>query len=786
MKQIFVLGAYGQNNIGDDALLEVFKEQLKDYNLIFNSARPADTEKRFGVKAVPTYLSIPRFARPTAFARSQAIVFGGGSLLKEIEGSTPRKIAYLIRIILLLLAARIFGKKTFMLGVGMGPLHGKIYKKLSLFAANMTDLICVRDTASAKLLQELGVKSKVLVTADPVFLMQPGELKPENAFPFEDAKTPLVIAIPRYSLEKEEKRAFAEACDLMVERYSARILLIPFQVGFSKKFDDVTASEEIKNMMRYGQEARIWTVSEPRVALAAFARANLILSARLHGLIFGAIQNVPLVAINYEVKVGNFMSELGLSRLSLTSQELKEGKLKEVMETAWQMRQNISYQISNRVTKIKRIAASNFEAARKESKAAKSNNIIKSGSILLVSTTIVNAGNYISNLILGRWLGPAGFADFSLMVTLLLVVAFISSTLQMVSAKFTAMYAAEREPAKIFAVRALIGKWAWGLGILLGLILGLGAPLWSSFFSTASPLPFVLLSIGLPIYLGLGVDRGVLQGRIQFGILSLSYQSEMWTRLIGIIVLVALGFAVNGAVGAITLSLAVSWVVSRKARSGLAKGEKLTRKEKLQILSYSGPVCAALIGQVIINNSDILMVKHFFSSEEAGHYAAVALIGRIVFFATWSIVTILFPIVAQAHQKGQPHRHYLWIGLGIVGMISSIIVLATIVIPNQIILLLFGETYLHDAGLLWLYALLTAVYAMANVVINYRLSLGNGAGSFFAVLAGICQVSGIWLLHSNLTQIILVQLVVMSGLLLILLVWNFLVTRRSKSIVALG
>ncbi len=37
--------------------------------------------------------------------------------------------------------------------------------------------------------------------------------------------------------------------------------------------------------------------------------------------------------------------------------------------------------------------------------------------IMLISTTIVNAGNYLYNLILGRWLGPADFSDLSLIVT---------------------------------------------------------------------------------------------------------------------------------------------------------------------------------------------------------------------------------------------------------------------------------------------------------------------------------------------------------------------------------
>ena len=106
----------------------------------------------------------------------------------------------------------------------------------------------------------------------------------------------------------------------------------------------------------------------------------------------------------------------------------------------------------------------------------------------------------------------------------------------------------------------------------------------------------------------------------------------------------------------------------------------------------------------------------------------LALIGRIVFFATWSVVTVLFPIVAQKHKKGEPHRHLLYLSLGLVMAVSGAIFAATLVIPELIVSVLFGQAYMSVAPLLWRYALATAVYALANVVITYRLSIGNEIG----------------------------------------------------------
>ena len=52
------------------------------------------------------------------------------------------------------------------------------------------------------------------------------------------------------------------------------------------------------------------------------------------------------------------------------------------------------------------------------------------------------------------------------------------------------------------------------------------------------------------------------------------------------------------------------------------------------------------VGQVIINNFDIVLVKHFFPAAEAGLYAAVALVGRVVNMFAWSVVSTMFPISA--------------------------------------------------------------------------------------------------------------------------------------------
>ena len=59
--------------------------------------------------------------------------------------------------------------------------------------------------------------------------------------------------------------------------------------------------------------------------------------------------------------------------------------------------------------------------------------------LFMISVLFVNGGNYLYNLILGRFLGPEQFADAAVLVTFLLVLSFLAMTFQLVTAKFSVL-----------------------------------------------------------------------------------------------------------------------------------------------------------------------------------------------------------------------------------------------------------------------------------------------------------------------------------------------------------
>ena len=419
--------------------------------------------------------------------------------------------------------------------------------------------------------------------------------------------------------------------------------------------------------------------------------------------------------------------------------------------------------------------------------------LLRGGGLLFISSTLVNVGNYAFNIVLGRWLGPAAFADASLMVTLLLLFSFAAAALIMVTSKFVATHHAMDSGAASLplsgqgaALQRWLSRLAWKAGLCFAVIFAGLSPLLGDFFHLTSALPLAVLGFGIPIYLAVSVDRGALQGRTRFGRLAASYQAEMWSRLIIAVALLALGLEVNGVVAALLVSLAAAWVVARAPTELAEAGDAahVSADERRAVGRFALAAGGALIGQILINNSDVLMVKHFFAAEDAGQYAALALIGRIVFFATWSVVTTLFPIVAQRHARGERHHHLLANSLGLVGAVSAAIVVAAYAAPDFIVRLLFGAAYLPVAPLVWLYALATAFYALANVIINYRLSAGNKLGSVFAICGGMAQVAALWLYHATLRDVVLIQVVLMACLFGAVLIWDLILYRRERAAIS--
>tara|TARA_R110002050_G_scaffold281956_2_gene429681 strand:+ start:55653 stop:56906 length:1254 start_codon:yes stop_codon:yes gene_type:complete len=384
--------------------------------------------------------------------------------------------------------------------------------------------------------------------------------------------------------------------------------------------------------------------------------------------------------------------------------------------------------------------------------------------LFMLSVLAVNGGNYLYNLILGRILGPAQFADAAVLITFLLVLSFVAMTFQLVTAKFSVVF----ENAMFSNFISKVYKNALWVGIALGVLTMVFSNQLQQVFNTSSSSMFVIFGIGVPLYFIMSVNRGVFQGKKAFKSLSITYQSEMLSRLIITLGLIFL-FDIQSSV-VIAIGILISFVFGLFPLKTEHISFKKTFIDKVQskhIRNFFILTAFYELTQIIINNSDILLVKHYFESYEAGLYASLALIGRIVYFIAWMFVMLLLPTVVQLNKEGKETAPILFKYVGYIAAIAMTIVVGCAVFPETAITLLFGKSYLAMAPLLWKYALATGMFAVSNIFAYYYLSLDKYIPVIISGVFGMLQMGLVVFFHDSLEQVVHMQIIAMALLLCI-------------------
>ena len=375
---------------------------------------------------------------------------------------------------------------------------------------------------------------------------------------------------------------------------------------------------------------------------------------------------------------------------------------------------------------------------------------------LLAGSGLVGVTNLVYNVATARLLGPTGFAHATAVYTLLMLTSAITLSFQVVCAKYVAGCETMEEKAAIFASLHLR---AWMAGIALGLVLFLFNRVIADYLNLPSPVLISLLALGTTFYIPLGVRRGYIQGIHAFTALSVNFMLEGLVRLGGAYLLIRMGMGVEGAVLASVIAVIASYFLARPS-PGLelfqARGSSILFGEGLQAIVFFS-------GQVIINNFDIVLVKHFFASDQAGIYAAVSLVGRLVNMCAWSVVNTMFPVSAATRQSDREARPVLFLSLFLVFLILAVLILGLWAIPSFLWRTLFGAhfelgNYGGLATLLILYAVTTGIYSLSSVMITYEMSRKIANTSWVQLAFSGALALGICVFHQTLSQVIYVQL----------------------------
>ncbi|KAB3533553.1 polysaccharide pyruvyl transferase CsaB [Alkaliphilus serpentinus] len=301
MKKVFLFGYYGFRNAGDEAILKTIIKQIrrKDIQVSALTYNAKETTEKYNIVGISRnhYRQIIK-----AIKDSDAVICGGGSILQDVTSS--RSLLYYLAIVLL---AKKMGKKVMFYGNGFGPINSSLNRRLVKYIIEKVDVITVRDYNSKELLQSLGVKHNITVTADVTFGMDLISEEEINSLlhqeGFEEGKKYVGISVRRWKGQESYKKIIAATADYLDKR-GYNIVFIPMQYP-----EDVEISTEIVNLME--TKGKIITKSySPEEIAGIISRTELMIGMRLHSLIFATIVHVPMVGLEYEEKIHSFLKSI--------------------------------------------------------------------------------------------------------------------------------------------------------------------------------------------------------------------------------------------------------------------------------------------------------------------------------------------------------------------------------------------------------------------------------------------------------------------------------------------
>jgi O-antigen/teichoic acid export membrane protein len=391
--------------------------------------------------------------------------------------------------------------------------------------------------------------------------------------------------------------------------------------------------------------------------------------------------------------------------------------------------------------------------------------VLSSSMIMLVSSGLVGFLNLLYNLGIAHVLGAGSFGQASAVYTVLMLLSSVHLSFQLLCSKFVAR--ADSLPEKIAIYRSLHRRaWLYGLGI--GLAVFFSRSVISNYLNLPTPNYIIMLAVTTVFFIPLGVRRGLMQGLYDFRYLAANFVLEAVVKVGGAFLFMAKGGGVGGVIAAVVTSIVLAYIFSRPHPDLMSDAGS-----RLSVPAAVGEgVQASLffVGQVIINNLDIILVKHFFPATEAGVYAAVALVGRVVYMLSWSVVSSTFPFSAGARSDERDGRAVLGTGLTLVILISGVFTLTVWGAPAHVWHFLLGSGFpLNQGGsyraLLVLYAATTGIYSLGVVLMSYEISRKIGNVSWVQLGFSGAIIAGIYLIHGTLHDVILVQTVLMMALL---------------------
>lgn len=300
-KRVVISGYYGFGNFGDEAILSVLVQKLKQmgFEIVVLSSNPRKTSMDYFVNSI---YSFDFYQVAGLLKQSDILISGGGSLLQDV--TSIKSLVYYLWVIFTALRYR---KKVIIFAQGIGPINNKIAKFITGKILKHCTYVSVRDAKSHALLTSLGVKSELL--CDPIFSLDFKRFRQKGTIGIQLRDFPTMNDNLLYKLARQIVKDFFDK-DIKIFSFQDSI-----DLEVCKKFQKIMSS------LNPNIHTEVVSGLSNEQIINKIARLEYMIAMRFHALVVALKAGVKSAAVNYDTKVQKLADDAGLPIISMDASE---------------------------------------------------------------------------------------------------------------------------------------------------------------------------------------------------------------------------------------------------------------------------------------------------------------------------------------------------------------------------------------------------------------------------------------------------------------------------------
>ncbi|MCM8782080.1 MAG: oligosaccharide flippase family protein [Candidatus Omnitrophica bacterium] len=393
---------------------------------------------------------------------------------------------------------------------------------------------------------------------------------------------------------------------------------------------------------------------------------------------------------------------------------------------------------------------------------------LKHNILMFFSTTLTNLANFLYQLLIVRKLAIASYGVFNSLLSLFMIFSLPLASLSTMIAKFTSSYNNVDERKKVDALLSVMLRHMGFIAIFFLALYLVFAFCLKDYLRLDSIVPIHLTGFMLTLTILSTVTFGGLQGLERFAWFSVSSISTGVSKLVLTLLFLSLGWdlvgALGGYLGAQIIGLFLCLYPLKKIFYIRHKGIDIDIKEKYKFVV---PTLVTLGVSALVTNIDMVLVKHFFNSSEAGYYSIAQLIGKMVLFMPSAVYIVILPRASGLNAQKKDSRFLLKKGLRYTAFLSGLVLVVYNLFPVFMLKILTGKVTAQIILLGRFFAVAMFFFSLVAVLILYQLSISRFTFLKNLVVLGILEIIAILIFHSSLFQV--VSVLILTSLTLFIL-----------------